>query len=175
MSVRRNTQPAAKRGITVGLFADEGMPASVVQTVSDEAPAYLRDTLDNDVAWKVAHRVHTFALDEEGHIPMDDIAKQRRRLDWDVAILVTDLPRQVGNQPIVSDYNSKLRVALLSLPAVGAWQIRRRTRNVMIHLLGHLLENDIGNTRHRDTISHFRPVRHIHTDDAQADQHLALK
>jgi hypothetical protein len=163
------------RVVVVGLLADEGLPSRVAKALAEELPHVLHDRLSGEVAWDVDHRSESLSLDEHGGIPLLDLADERRGLGWDVAILLTDLPRRAGTQPIVSDYSLELRIGLLSMPALGAWQVRRRTRDLVVHLLRHLLEDRL--SLHGNCIGvgrRFGSVRHIRSESEHVDEHLAL-
>jgi hypothetical protein len=166
---------AGRQRILVGLLADEGMPSRIANALAQELPQVLHDSLSGEFAWEVDYRSEALPVDEHGGIPLIELAGRRRDLRWDIAILLTDLPRRAGTQPILSDYSVELRIGLLSMPAVGAWQVRRRTRALVIHLLGHLLEDrldlDGSRTHLGGRLGH---VRHIRSDDEHVDAHLAL-
>lgn len=119
---------AGRRPVQVGLLAEKGVPSRVAEALDPELPQILNDRLSTEVEWEVDHQSETLPVDTYGEIPLIEIAQKRRGLGWDIAILLTDLPRRAGTQPIVSDYSVELGVGLLSMPALGAWQVRRRTR-----------------------------------------------
>lgn len=117
---------------------------------------------------------------------MLEIGRQHARdEDWDVTIVLTELPRRAGTQPIVSDYSLGHGVALVSIPALGAFGLRRQTSKVLLHLLTeHLvdaLEDDSGSAhgdadrrRHRP-LGMGAPVEHIPSEDEGIDEHLGLQ
>jgi hypothetical protein len=167
---------ARRNRVVVGLLADEGMPSRVAKALAaEELPQLLHERLSGEVVWDVDYRAESLSLDEHGGIPLIDIAEETRGLGWDVAILLTDLPRRAGTQPIVSDYSSELGIGLVSMPAVGAWQVRRRIRDLVVHLLGHLLADRLSlDESCTDVGRRFGSVRHIPSDDEHVDEHLAL-
>jgi len=134
---------AGRQRVRVGLLAEEGVSFRMAKALGHELPQLLNERLSSEVEWQVDHRCESLPLDEYGEIPLIDLAEKRQGLGWDIAILMTDLPRRTGTQPIVSDYSVELRVGLLSMPALGAWQVRRRTRALVVHLAGHLLEDQL--------------------------------
>lgn len=100
-------------------------------------------------------------------------------------VLLTDLPRRAGTQPIVSDYSTSRGVGLVSIPALGAFRVLRRTRNLIVHVIGHLLEDKLSlEPEPRRHSPHGRltgrlgdvlpPTRHISFNDDGIDMHLAL-
>ena len=60
--------------IVVGLLADKGMPALITQRLIDELPDVLTRQLSNRVEWQVHARCDPLLLDENGQIPMLDLA-----------------------------------------------------------------------------------------------------
>lgn len=172
--------------IVVGLLADKGMPALIAQRLIDELPDVLTRQLSNRVEWQVHTRCDPLLLDENGLIPMLDLAdRQKPAHDWDVLVLLTDLPRRAGTQPIVSDYSTSRAVGLVSIPALGACRVPQRTRNLIVHVIGHLLEEKLGlDPEPRRHSPHGRltgrlgdvlaPTKHIPSDDDGIDMHLAL-
>jgi hypothetical protein len=171
----RVDDPGSRPPVVIGLLADEGMPQRMAKALTEELPQLLGERLSGACAWEVDERSESLALDQDGGIPLVKAAEKRRALGWDIAILLTDLPRRVGTQPIVSDYGVGLGVGLLSMPAVGAWRVRHRTRDLIVHLLHHLLGDrldlDGGCTAAGRRLGH---VRHIRSDDEHVDEHLAL-
>jgi len=165
---------AGRQRIRVGLLADEGMPSRMAKILARELPQVLQDRLSGEVAWDVDHRSESLSLDGRGGIPLIDLAEKRRGLGWDIAILLTDLPRRVGTQPGVSDYSVELGIGLLSMPAVGALQVRRRTKALVVHLLGHLLDDRLNLDESCRVGRRFGHVRHIRSEEEHVHEHLAL-
>jgi hypothetical protein len=119
------------RTVVVGLVADEGLPAAVAARLANELPRVLTDQLSDRVDWQVHARCDSLLLNENGVIPMLDLADEYTAAhDWDVLVLLTDLPRRVGTQPIVSDFSISRGVGLVSMPALGAFRLKHRTREL---------------------------------------------
>jgi hypothetical protein len=186
----RNTQhdyPTRADGtIMVGLLTDKGMPTLVAERLVGELPAVLARELSNRVDWQVHTHCDPLLLDENGLIPMLDLADRHKPVhDWDVLVLLTDLPRRAGTQPIVSDFSTSRGVGLVSIPALGAFRVPQRTRNLIVHVIGHLLEERLNlDPEPRRHSPHGRltgrlgdvlaPTRHIPSDADGIDLHLAL-
>lgn len=172
--------------IRVGLVADPGLPAKVGTRLAKELPRVLRRHLA-EVRWEVEEVGDPLVLDEHGTIPMLDIAERNKaKYGWDVVVLITDLPRRAGTRPIMSDLSTTHGVALLSLPALGGgFRLRRRLRDVLVHLIGQLAEDRIGPRRKTHRHSPFgrligrlgdrlAPTRHVKAAEDDIDAHLAL-
>lgn len=162
------------------------MPAKTAEALADELPRLLSHRLSDQVRWDVRVETDELTLDEQGEIPMIRLAEQQRDSSgWDLAVLLTDLPRRAGTQPIVSDYSTEHGVALLSFPALGALALRRRARDLLVHLIGHLAQQRLGldseviegSTRRGvagGLADRITPTRHIEAEAEHLDQHLAL-
>jgi hypothetical protein len=172
--------------LVVGLLADDGLPAAMAESLADDLPRLLAHRLSDQVAWEVRVEQQVLTLDEQGEIPMIRLAEQQRDSSgWDLAVLLTDLPRRAGTEPIVSDYSTEHGVALLSFPALGAVGLRHRARDLLVHLVGHLAQERLGlddavveeGTRRGVSgrvAERLAPTRHIEADADHLDQHLGL-
>lgn len=163
--------PTARQTETVGLVVDEGVPAGVAATLVNQLAgrqAQVQVTIDR------------IPLDDNGGIPMVELARRYRSdNEWAIVVLITDLPMRLGTTPLVADYNTKHRVALLSLPALGAVQLANRLCGLAVPLIQHLAEPDAGTLsallRSTKRIGSFRvPIRHVPSDSPKGDQYLAL-
>jgi hypothetical protein len=66
----------------------------------------------------------------------------RRRLlqeDWHLAVVITDLPLRDGSRPVSRRASRTHHVALISLPALGALNVRHRLRRALVELVDELL------------------------------------
>lgn len=77
--------------------------------------------------------------------PADDgeiVAAARRRLldgNWDLVIVLTDLPLGGAVRPVVAHASPLHGVAVLSVPALGTVALRHRARDALLRLVGVLL------------------------------------
>src|SRR4051794_34735161 len=124
-----------------------------------------------DVRWTVDVCANSVGVDENGRISLNKLGREREAHDWDAVVLLTDLPRRAGQQPIVSDYSTEQRAGLLSMPALGALVVKRRARQSVTHVLEHLLENRLDLDGHRGPQGRFAPLRHVESEDEEVDEH----
>lgn len=117
--------------IEVGLVSDPGLAEEVGAAVAKRLPEVLRQRVGCDVAWRVHHRSHPLATGKQTRLA--DIAAADVPVDatWDVTVLLTDLPRRDGTDPIELETSADHRVAVVSLPALGATRLRRRAERVI--------------------------------------------
>lgn len=55
---------------------------------------------------------------------MDIISNMKKQKEWDIAICITDLPSISDNKVVLSDIHTEKKTALLSLPALGMWNVK---------------------------------------------------
>ncbi|WP_245589682.1 hypothetical protein [Amycolatopsis balhimycina] len=174
------TAQRVPEALVVGLVTDEGFPRQLAGRIVDGLPGHLARDLGDGTTWQVEHETRSLPLDEDGNIPMLDLAQERRaEHEWDLLVLITDLPRRAGTVPIASDYNVGHGVAMVSLPALGALRLRGRVSRLIVHLVRHLVAHRSAKAadpprRFRDRLRELvAPTRHIRGRGA-ADEHLAL-
>ena len=70
------------------------------------------------------------------------VSAARRRLlsdGWELAVCLTDLPLQTARRPVVAHASRSHRVAVLSLPALGAVAVARRVTDGIVRLVAALV------------------------------------
>ncbi|MHC1560495.1 hypothetical protein ACR9E3_16185 [Actinomycetospora sp. C-140] len=162
---------------TVGLLADPGLPTKLAAQVASDLPDLLAWRLPGRT-WRVETAEGPVGLDAEGLMPMLRTGcEHQRRHGWDVVVIVTDLPRRAGTEPLVSDFGSDDGVGLVSVPALGAVALRRRLRTAVVDLLAHGLADPTATTATatptRPTLL-SPPICRIASQHEGIDSHLAL-
>jgi len=148
--------------VTVGLLADPGLPLKIAEEVAEGLPEALEQQVGG--AWRVPVRCRSLMLNEDGEIPVAELAEEERtRNGWDLLVCVTDLPRVAGGGPVIADVNRTHEVALASLPGVGAVRLRAHLRSMLVRLVAELM---------RRPVTGRGPVRRV-PDDGE-DFSLAL-
>jgi uncharacterized membrane protein YidH (DUF202 family) len=170
---------APRQSRIVGLVIDEGVPAKIAATLSNELPARLCRQVSDDVDWQVQVVSDPIGLDESGRIPMVDLARRYRSANqWHIVVLITELPMRLGTVPLLADYNTDHCVALISLPALGAVRRRHRLCGLVVQLIEHLAQHHSGVAADDDLAARVGsfPVRgrHIPSPAPDSDQHLAM-
>ena len=133
---------AAPADVVVGLVAAPGAAADVADELAADLAGALRER-HPEVAWDV--RVVQDGLVQP---PADDaeiVAAARARLlaeEWDLAVVVTDLPLTVDRRTVVAHASPVHGVAVLSLPALGAVGRRRRALQTSVGLVRALLGDE---------------------------------
>lgn len=120
----------------LGLVADPGLAADLADSIGQELPALLAEREGGPERWRVEISTQLLPLDERGLLPLLDIGRrQREEQGWDVTVLLTELPRRAGKQPIFADCHPEAGVGLVTLPAFGAFRVRRRARDTIVYLV----------------------------------------
>ncbi|WP_208823565.1 MULTISPECIES: hypothetical protein [Pseudonocardia] len=132
----------ATRTTVLDLVADPGLPTELAHRLVRDLPAALEE--HDDARWEVRIADEPIVLDERGALPALDIGDRVRERDGaDAVVLITDLPRRSGADPVVADGGTGHRVGLVSLPALGAINQYRRCRDTVVRLVtGHLVPPD---------------------------------
>jgi hypothetical protein len=127
--------------IVLGLAVAPGPLTEVTAELAADLPALLAERMPG-AAWHI-----DVLVDELVSPPADDaelVDAMRRRLlqeDWDLGVLLTDLPLAVRGRPVVAHASPAHGVAVLSVPALGAVGVRRRVRDAVLQLI-HTLVSD---------------------------------
>lgn len=127
----------------LGVVTDPGLATELVGQIADELAGLITDDgsgQGHSERWRVETSSQLLPLDDEGSLPLERIGREQREANgWDMTVVVTELPRRAGKQPILADYEPDSGVALVSLPALGAFRLRSRVRDTIVHLVtGHL-------------------------------------
>ncbi|MFF1842296.1 hypothetical protein ACFVW9_11130 [Streptomyces sp. NPDC058217] len=131
---------AAAHVVRIVLVADPGVASEIAQELADKLPQQLRRRVRADVDWRVTARTVPLVADEQ--LDVSSAADVVRPLlpedDWEAGVLLTDLPRRAGLRPVSVEVSPADRIALVSLPALGSWRMRRRARRVVADVVGML-------------------------------------
>jgi hypothetical protein len=136
----------------LGLIAAPGLPAELAEQLAEDLPEHLSARVGGEVSWSV------FVVTDErladparGGIETIDLGRERMlREGWDLAVCISDLPLRIGRRPVVAHASAMHRVGLVSLPALGALNIRRRARDAITRLVDGLLGESLELDARRD-------------------------
>jgi hypothetical protein len=132
--------------VTLGLLVAPGFPEQLGPELADELAPLLAERVTDAVEWSVPVLTDPVAGDAHGGATAMVDAARRRMLEegWDLAIVLTDLPLRSGSRPVVADASATHGVALLSLPALGAVALRRRSLGTLLRLVDGLAGENLG-------------------------------
>lgn len=139
----------ASRAMAVGIVSDPGLAEEVGAAVADRLPDALKKQIPGGGDWHVHHRTHPLATGQQSRLA--DIAAAELPVDpaWDITVLLTDLPRREGTDPVDMEANAARRLAVVSLPALGGIRLNRRAERVIVAAIAQLLDRSTTTSRSR--------------------------
>jgi len=165
--------------LVLGLLGAPGRPTEIAEALAEDLPGLLADRVSDAVSWCVPVRTDPAVADVSDGVEAIDFARERLLRDgWDLAVCITDAPLRIGTRPVVADASATHGVALISLPALGAVQTRRRARDAVIRLVdglvGESLELGERGSRRHARVSHriaslAAPIRAVEPPDDEVD------
>jgi hypothetical protein len=165
--------------LVLGLLAAPGRPTEVAEALAEDLPGLLADRVTDAVSWRVPVRTDPALADISHGVEAIDLARERLLRDgWDMAVCITGAPLRIGTRPVVADASATHGVALISLPALGAVQTRRRAGDAVVRLVdglvGESLELGERGPRRRTRVSHriaslAAPIRAVEPPDDDVD------
>ena len=101
--------------------------------------ADLRSAYD-DVAWETELAEDRLVVPPA---PLTELVEAARNAlleaDWNLGLVVTDLPLRVGGRPVSRHISPTHGIAVVSLPALGALHLAPRLRRTLLELVGELV------------------------------------
>jgi len=130
-------RPGQAEPVTLGLLVAPGLPEHLGPELAEQLAPLLAERVTDAVDWSVPVLTDPVAGDPYGGATAMVDTARRRMLEegWDLAIVLTDLPLRAGRRPVVADASATHGVALLSLPALGAVGLRRRSLDALLRLV----------------------------------------
>jgi hypothetical protein len=125
--------------IVLGVIVAPGLARDVTAKIAREL-AHDLEALDLGVEWRTKLAVDRLVAPPAQTTEIIDAA--RRKLlgeDWDLGVVVTDLPLRVGRQPVSRQVSPTHGIAVVSLPALGALHLAPRLRRTLLKLVGELV------------------------------------
>ena len=125
--------------IALGVIVAPGLARDVTAKIASEL-AHDLEALDLGVAWRTELAVDRLVAPPAQTTEIIDAA--RRKLldeDWDLGVVVTDLPLRVGRRPVSRQVSPTHGIAVVSLPALGALHLAPRLRRTLLELVGELV------------------------------------
>jgi small basic protein len=124
-----------KPSVSLGVIVAPGLARDVTARIAEDLAAALErehPTID----WKTELVVDRLV---ERPAQTGDILEAARDMllerDWDLAVVVTDLPLRKGRRPVTRRVSPAYGVALVSLPALGAVNLRHRLHQTLLDLV----------------------------------------
>ena len=125
--------------IALGMIVAPGLARDVTAKIASEL-AHDLEALDLGVEWRTELTVDRLVAPPAPTTEIIDAAR-RKLLDanWDLGVVVTDLPLRVGRRPVARQVSPTHGIAVVSLPALGALHLAPRLRRTLLELVGELV------------------------------------
>jgi hypothetical protein len=125
--------------VVLGVAVAPGLAREITADVAADLEEDLQ-RLYPSVRWRTELAVDRLV---EPPAPVTELFDAARRAvlehDWDLGVVVTDLPLRFGGRPVKRHVSPTHGVAVVSLPALGAVHLRSRLRRTLHELVGELL------------------------------------
>ena len=122
----------------LGVIVAPGLAHDVTSRIASELLDDVRERYDS-VDWRTELQVDRLVVPPA---PLTEVLDAGRRKllegDWDLGVIVTDLPLKVGGRPVSRHVSPTHGLAVLSLPALGPLHLRQRLRRALVELIGEL-------------------------------------
>lgn len=124
--------------IRVGLVADPASPTEVARRMTDLVPPLGADA----TGWDIDLVSEPFTLgSEDVDVALARLRAHADRNGWDVVIGVTELPlRDDDDRYLLAAIDPRRQAAVLSLPALGGFRVRKRARSAVRGLVNDMAE-----------------------------------
>src|SRR5205814_7823560 len=134
---REEEQPCVVLGVIVAPGLARDVTAKIAAELGDDLRA-----LDTGVDWRTELTVDRLVAPPVQTTEIIDAAR-RKLLDanWDLGVVVTDLPLRVGRRPVSRQVSPTHGIAVVSLPALGAVHLTQRLRRTLLALVRELAGN----------------------------------
>src|SRR4051812_19867651 len=153
------TEPDVTLGVIAAPSVADALTPQLIEDVRRELTAR-----HPGVSWQI--RVLNDELVKPPAGDSEIVRAARERLlarDWDLLVVLTDLPLRVARRPVVAHASPVHRVAVLSVPALGSVGVRRRARDALFRLIDALLGEaaDVdADTDHGEVAARSRRMNH---------------
>jgi len=128
-------------------MADPGLPEAIAHEIAETLANHLRKSSHppgEEHQWKVQVARDTLPTTDSGMVPLLDHAERiQEENDWDYLFYLLDLPQWHNGQPLLSYMSSKPAAALISIPALGARQLHKRTEDVVLLLMRAMSDQNV--------------------------------
>jgi hypothetical protein len=125
--------------VKLGLIVTPAIDLDVAEAIRDELQEALAERYP-EVSWEI-DLVRDPLAPPPVHLT-ELVSAARDRLlaeDWDLAVGITELPLRLSHRPLLSHASRTHGVALVSLPALGVVQRRRRLRSALVDAVATLI------------------------------------
>lgn len=126
-------------GVVTAPGSTEKTTKDIIAGLSDLAGT----VIDEEVVWQVESKTHPLASSAEFISELfTNVEALRENNNWDMAIAISDLPSISSNKVVISEFDYGGKNSLISVPALGVFNRKKKLQNLMIHHLEVLYGSD---------------------------------
>jgi hypothetical protein len=128
--------------LLVGLVLSPQIASVLPRDLAASLPGPLRERCPG-VRWRVAVAEDRLVVPPADGLDLLEAARDRMLdEDWDLVVVLTDVPLKDGRSPVLTQLSPVHGVGLVSVPALGAVHVGQRVRQAAVRVVGHLLGHD---------------------------------
>lgn len=122
--------------LRLGLIPSPDLPAELTGKIVNQLPDLLKKHVDQSVSWEPEMIIDPLVgLAEYMNELMDKATQLKNINNWDFVICLTDLPQFMDKHIVISDISTNNKVALISIPAFGAFPLKKRIKQAICQIL----------------------------------------
>jgi hypothetical protein len=139
-------RPVTPPYVNLGVVVAPGLAREVTEGIAEDLLADLRERYAT-VDWGTTLTVDPLVAPPVPTTELLDAARRKLlEADWDLGIIVTDLPLRLGGRPVSRHASPTHAIGVVSLPALGPLHLRRRLRRALVELVAELVGDGEGDT-----------------------------
>lgn len=124
---------------TVGIIPSPGVAHQHTKKIIPKVKKLLTERIGEDIHWNFDIKTDLMiGSAEDVHESVDKAAQLKENHQWNYVVCIIDLPSVSDNKVVISDYNNDKQVAMLSLPALGFIDLKRKLIKTVTSLIEQL-------------------------------------
>ncbi|MFF0990842.1 hypothetical protein [Kocuria nitroreducens] len=128
--------------LLVGLVLSPQIASVLPQDLAASLPGPLHERCPG-VRWRVAAVTDRLVVPPAAGLDLLESARDRMLdEDWDLVVVLTDVPLKDGRSPVLTQLSPVHGVGLVAVPALGALHVGQKVRQTTVRVVGHLLGHD---------------------------------
>lgn len=128
--------------LLVGLVLSPQIAGALPRDLAASLPGPLHARYPG-VRWRVAAVTDRLVVPPADGLDLLEAARDRMLdEDWDLVVVLTDVPLKDGRSPVLTQLSPVHGVGLVAVPALGALHVGQKVRQTTVRVVGHLLGHD---------------------------------
>jgi hypothetical protein len=137
-----STEERMGEPVVLGVLAAPGLPQDLATEIEERLVDALRERHPG-ADWRV--EVTDEGADATSVRELKETAReQMREHGWEMAVVLTDLPLLSGRHPVTAQASAQYRVAVVSVPALGAVNLEQRVVDAVVNAVEGILGERVG-------------------------------